>query len=77
MGMKQAARMSKTCTMPQSVRLPRDLRFLVVLIVTLAKKEDDPEQALKEFRAIVDKEEEKGDWYLYLFPCVLTLLIPF
>ena len=29
-----------------------------------AKKEDNPEQALKEFRAIVDKEEEKGDWYV-------------
>ncbi|KAI0323077.1 PCI-domain-containing protein [Amylostereum chailletii] len=27
-----------------------------------SKKEDDPEQALKEFRAIVDQEEEKGDW---------------
>ncbi|KAI0361120.1 PCI-domain-containing protein [Trametes cingulata] len=27
-----------------------------------AKKEDNPEQALKEFRAIVEKEEEKGDW---------------
>jgi len=27
-----------------------------------SKKEDDPEQALKEFKAIVDKEEEKGDW---------------
>ncbi|OSD06138.1 PCI-domain-containing protein [Trametes coccinea BRFM310] len=27
-----------------------------------SKKEDNPEQALKEFRAIVDKEEEKGDW---------------
>jgi len=27
-----------------------------------AKKEDNPEQALKEFRAIVDQEEEKGDW---------------
>jgi len=32
-----------------------------------AKKEDDPEQALKEFKTIVDKEEEKGDWYI-LFP---------
>lgn len=31
-----------------------------------AKKEDDPEQALKEFKAIVDKEEEKGDWYITL-----------
>ena len=29
----------------------------------LAKREDEPEQALKEFRAIVDQEEEKGDWY--------------
>jgi len=27
-----------------------------------SKKEDDPEQAFKEFKAIVDKEEEKGDW---------------
>ncbi len=29
-----------------------------------AKKEDNPEQALKEFRAIVEQEEEKGDWYV-------------
>jgi hypothetical protein len=28
----------------------------------LAKKEETPEDALKEFRAIVDQEEEKGDW---------------
>ncbi|KAI0734355.1 hypothetical protein C8Q72DRAFT_387193, partial [Fomitopsis betulina] len=27
-----------------------------------SKKEASPEQALKEFRAIVDQEEEKGDW---------------
>ncbi|KZT08627.1 PCI-domain-containing protein [Laetiporus sulphureus 93-53] len=27
-----------------------------------SKKDDNPEQALKEFRAIVDQEEEKGDW---------------
>ncbi|EJF67104.1 PCI-domain-containing protein [Dichomitus squalens] len=27
-----------------------------------SKKEDNPEQALKEFRAIVDQEQEKGDW---------------
>ncbi|CAL1694252.1 unnamed protein product [Somion occarium] len=27
-----------------------------------SKKEDNPEQAVKEFRAIVDQEEEKGDW---------------
>lgn len=28
-----------------------------------AKKEEHPEDALKEFKAIVDQEEEKGDWY--------------
>ena len=28
-----------------------------------AKKEDSPEEALKEFRAIVEQEEEQGDWY--------------
>jgi len=28
----------------------------------LAKKEDNPEEALKDFRAIVDQESEKGDW---------------
>jgi uncharacterized protein YbaA (DUF1428 family) len=27
-----------------------------------AKKEDDPDGALNDFRAIVDQEEEKGDW---------------
>ncbi|EIW87113.1 PCI-domain-containing protein [Coniophora puteana RWD-64-598 SS2] len=27
-----------------------------------SKKEDDPEQALKDFRTIVDQEEDKGDW---------------
>ncbi|KAJ4472482.1 PCI domain-containing protein [Lentinula edodes] len=27
-----------------------------------SKKEDNPEGALKEFRAIVDQEKEKGDW---------------
>ena len=30
--------------------------------LSAAKKEDTPEQALKEFKAIVDQEEEKGDW---------------
>lgn len=28
-----------------------------------AKKEDTPEEALKDFRAIVDQETERGDWY--------------
>jgi COP9 signalosome complex subunit 2 len=27
-----------------------------------SKKEDDPEEALKEFKTIVDQEEEQGDW---------------
>lgn len=27
-----------------------------------AKKEDNPEDALKDFQAIVEQEEEKGDW---------------
>lgn len=36
--------------------------FNCILMTLIAKKEDDPEQALKEFKAIVDKEEEKGDW---------------
>ncbi|CAL1694251.1 unnamed protein product [Somion occarium] len=31
-------------------------------MIATAKKEDNPEQAVKEFRAIVDQEEEKGDW---------------
>jgi hypothetical protein len=35
----------------------------------IAKKEDDPEQALKEFKAIVEKEEEKGDWYTIFSQC--------
>lgn len=27
-----------------------------------AKKDDNPEEALKDFRAIVDQETEQGDW---------------
>jgi COP9 signalosome complex subunit 2 len=34
--------------------------------VLSAKKEDNPEEALKEFRAIVDQEKEQGDWYVPL-----------
>lgn len=30
----------------------------------LAKKEDNPEEALKEFQVIVEQEEDKGDWYV-------------
>lgn len=37
-----------------------------------AKKEDNPEQALKEFRAIVEQEEEKGDWCALLLASDLS-----
>jgi len=37
--------------------------FTRVHWAAIAKKEDNPEEALKEFRAIVDQEDEKGDWY--------------
>jgi hypothetical protein len=30
---------------------------------TTAKKEESPEQALKEFAAIVDQDEPMSDWY--------------
>ena len=29
------------------------------------KKEDNPEQALKMFKTIVDNEKEKGDWCVH------------
>jgi hypothetical protein len=29
-----------------------------------AKKEESPEQALKEFAAIVDQDEPMSDWYI-------------
>ena len=67
MAKRGKAQMSKTCTILPSVgRFP----FVVVVPSSLriAKKEDDPEQALKEFKTIVDKEEEKGDWYIIFFP---------
>ena len=30
----------------------------------IAKKEESPEQALKEFAAIVDQDEPMSDWYV-------------
>ena len=39
----------------------------------VAKKEDSPEQALKEFRAIVEQEEEKGDWCVTLISLPITI----
>lgn len=60
--------MLRTCTILLSVRW---VSFVVVVssLLRIAKKEDDPEQALKEFKAIVDKEEEKGDWYAAFSHC--------
>jgi hypothetical protein len=37
-----------------------------------SKKEDNPEAALKLFKAIVDTEETKGDWYVYSLPSRLA-----
>ena len=60
---KRMALTLKTCTIKPSVR---DFLFNYVALSTylrcLAKKEEAPEEALKEFRAIIDQEEEKGDW---------------
>jgi hypothetical protein len=64
----RVVRMLRTCITQQSVRLfyARNLseRCSADLQQT-AKKEDNPEEALKEFRAIVDQEEDKGDWYVH------------
>lgn len=59
---RQKAQMSRICITPLSVRR-FSLTVIVFSFLWIAKKEDDPEQALKEFKVIVDKEEEKGDWY--------------
>jgi len=33
---------------------------------TPAKKEDSPEDALSDFQTIVEQEQEKSDWCIYL-----------
>lgn len=38
-----------------------------------AKKEDNPEDALKDFQAIVEQEDEKGDWYEHENPFTTAL----
>lgn len=30
--------------------------------MSIARKEDDPKEALVEFQSVIDTEEEKGDW---------------
>jgi hypothetical protein len=68
--MSPEAPMSKTCITPQNVRILRSQRCALILgsltrpFVNAAKKEDNPEEALKAFRAIVDQETEKGDWWV-------------
>lgn len=57
----------RTCTTLQNVRLtPRPSSRAPLsncsLLLKTAKKEEDPEQALKEFKVIIDQETEKGDW---------------
>jgi hypothetical protein len=32
--------------------------------MSAAKKEDNPEEALKAFRALVEQETGKGDWFV-------------
>lgn len=36
--------------------------FYSIRFHSLARKEDDPNVALKEFQSVVDTEQEKGDW---------------
>lgn len=56
--------MSRICIIKPNVRCRRLLDASDLLLS--AKKEDNPEEALKEFRAIVDQEKEQGDWYVPL-----------
>ena len=37
-------------------------RSMVSSTLSAAKKDDNPEEALKDFRAIVEQEQEQGDW---------------
>jgi hypothetical protein len=55
---------SKTCIIPPKVRASARSRVLLSADNPLAKKEDTPEEALKAFKAIVDQEDEKGDWFV-------------
>ena len=60
---KRMALMLKTCTIKPSVcRFCSTTEPCLTYLRRLAKKEEAPEEALKEFRAIIDQEEEKGDW---------------
>lgn len=59
--------MLRTCITRQNVRILILLSKLFIAWTRWeAKKEDNPEEALKEFAAIVDQETEKGDWWVLL-----------
>jgi hypothetical protein len=62
----RGAPMSRTCIILLNVRALPICPVFVVFTGLTAKKEDNPEEALKEFRAIVDQETEKGDWFVSL-----------
>jgi hypothetical protein len=47
----------------------------LTIALSIAKKEDEPEEALKDFKAIVDQEEEQGDWYVGISTPLCSLLI--
>jgi hypothetical protein len=65
----QEALILRTCTIRQSVSLMYSTAVTCrPYCAPTAKKEDSPEEALKDFRAIVEQEEEKGDWYVYTEP---------
>ena len=60
---KRIALTLKTCTIkPNVCGFRSTTEPYPTYLRRLAKKEETPEEALKEFRAIVDQEEEKGDW---------------
>lgn len=62
--MNQEAPTSRICITRPNVRTSHAHESCVTYIyIFIAKKDDNPEDALKEFRAIVDQEEEQGDWY--------------
>ena len=62
----RGAPMSRTCIILLNVRALPICPVFVVFTSLTAKKEDNPEEALKEFRTIVDQETEKGDWFVSL-----------
>ena len=61
--MKRIVLTLKTCTIkPNVCGFCSTTEPYLTYMRRLAKKEEVPEEALKEFRAIIDQEEEKGDW---------------